>query len=263
MLIFFNPCTIFRPRGRYDSIHFGNGTHTQHNNDVMAWKRFPHYRQFVRGIHRPSVDSPPATSGFPTHGQTNLWCFVCRWTNSGVLSRHDAQACEAIVMPFNSMLLGLRNLNSEDQLHQWFCCNSNSIEVPFLFQANSNKVIATKCFIRQLCFPSNRPFVSAGFHPQRASYEGRFFLVWPICRTESQFSSDLRRRDAQVTLLTETKKKHVILTKSSSLATLNSAKMKTFSATSDGNFNEMTFPFQCYNEIWFSFQVHGCVRDNL
>ena len=118
---------------------FGNGTHTQHNNDVMAWKRFPHYRQFVRGIHRPSVDSPPATSGFPTHGQTNLWCFVCRWTNSGVLSRHDAQACEAIVMPFNFMLLGLRNLNSEDQLHQWFCCNSNSIEVPFLFQANSNK----------------------------------------------------------------------------------------------------------------------------
>ena len=49
-----NPCS-------YQARHDG----------VIAWKRFPYYRTFVRGIHRPPVDSAPK-------GQ---WCWVGNWTS--------------------------------------------------------------------------------------------------------------------------------------------------------------------------------------
>ena len=38
------------------------------HGNVMAWKRFQHYRPYVRGIHRCLVESIP---------QLVLWCLLC------------------------------------------------------------------------------------------------------------------------------------------------------------------------------------------
>ena len=62
-------CTYIRlPLVGY-SVQCYNGTwlHRSVHGDVMAWKRFPHYWPFVRGIHWSPMDSPhtgPVTWNF-------------------------------------------------------------------------------------------------------------------------------------------------------------------------------------------------------
>ena len=45
------------------------------HEDVMTWKRFPHYCPFVRGIHWLSVESP-----YKWASNVELWCFSLDWT---------------------------------------------------------------------------------------------------------------------------------------------------------------------------------------
>ena len=70
--------------------------------DVTQWKRFSPYRPFVRGIHRPPVDSP--YKGSVT--RTLTFSLMLAWTNSWINRRvvgdfgcHDAH-CDVIVMYF-------------------------------------------------------------------------------------------------------------------------------------------------------------------
>ena len=66
---------------------------TLYHDDVMTWKRFPHYRSFVRGSQRSPMDSP---SKWAVNAE--LWCFMCCyseccWTSSHTvcdLRLHDA-----------------------------------------------------------------------------------------------------------------------------------------------------------------------------
>ena len=66
---------------------------------VMQWKRFLRYRPFVKGTHRPSVDSPhkgPVTRTLMLFFDVSLNSWINRRVASN-LRRHNAQ-CDVIVM---------------------------------------------------------------------------------------------------------------------------------------------------------------------
>ena len=65
------------------SIGSDNGMTLSEHNDVIKWKHFPHYWLFVRGIHRPPVNSPTKAS------DAGLWYFslICAWINGWVNNR--------------------------------------------------------------------------------------------------------------------------------------------------------------------------------
>ena len=59
--------------------------HGSWHDDVIKWKHFPRYCQFVRGIHRSSVNSPHK-------GQWRgalMFSLVCGWINAWV-NNHEA-----------------------------------------------------------------------------------------------------------------------------------------------------------------------------
>ena len=67
------------------------GWGTTFHEDVIKWKRFPRYWSFVRGIHRPPVNS----SQIPHKGQwlrDSMLSLICAWTNdcrdAGDVRRH-------------------------------------------------------------------------------------------------------------------------------------------------------------------------------
>ena len=56
---------------------------TEHHDDVIKWKHFPHCRPFVRGIHRSPVNSPHK-------GQWRgalMFFLICVWINGWVNNR--------------------------------------------------------------------------------------------------------------------------------------------------------------------------------
>ena len=55
--------------------------HTAHD-DVMAWRRFPNYRPFVKKIHRWSVDPPPIASVMRSFNVFLLLAWISSWTNN-------------------------------------------------------------------------------------------------------------------------------------------------------------------------------------
>ena len=73
---------------------------TKLHDDVIKWKHFPRYWPFVRGIHRPPVNSPHK-------GQWRgalIFSLICAWINdwvnnrkTGDLRRHSSH-CEVIVI---------------------------------------------------------------------------------------------------------------------------------------------------------------------
>ena len=77
------------------------------NDDVIKWKHFPRYWSFVRGIHRPPVNSPHK-------GQWRgalLFSMICVWINgwvnnreAGDLRRHNTHY-DAVVMVEWTILL--------------------------------------------------------------------------------------------------------------------------------------------------------------
>ena len=82
-----------RPRGR-QPLH----------DDVIKWKNFPRYCPFVRGIHRPSVNSPHK-------GQrrgTLMFSLICVWINNWVNKRETGDLrsyrahCDVTVMVFGA-----------------------------------------------------------------------------------------------------------------------------------------------------------------
>ena len=75
----------------YAESHHGDHEKPPTPTHVMKWKHFPHYRSFVREIHRSPLD-------FPRKGQWRgalLFSLICVWTNgwtnhgeAGDLRRH-------------------------------------------------------------------------------------------------------------------------------------------------------------------------------
>ena len=94
-------------------------------DDVIKWKHFPHYWPFVRGIHRPPVNSPH-------RGQ---WCealmfsLICAWINAwvnnreaGYLRRYRAQYYVNVMSRFDYPLRGPIPIG---RLHFIFSANRN------------------------------------------------------------------------------------------------------------------------------------------
>ena len=78
------------------------------HDDAMTWKRFPHYWTFVKGIHRPSVDSPhkgPVMWRFDVLSQNKLLNKQCR-----LCGPHDAH-----VTSINDESFILRSLNKNNR----------------------------------------------------------------------------------------------------------------------------------------------------
>ena len=70
------------------------------HDDVMAWKHFPRYWSFGRGINRSSVDSPnkgPVTRSFDVSFDVHLNIRVNKHGVAGDFRRHDAR-CDVTVM---------------------------------------------------------------------------------------------------------------------------------------------------------------------
>ena len=89
---------------------------TKSHDDAIKWKRFPRYLPFVRGIHRPPVNSPHK-------GQWRgalMFSLICAWINgwvnnreAGDLRRHHAHY-DVTVMYWQQSLSPSRALVTKD-----------------------------------------------------------------------------------------------------------------------------------------------------
>ena len=111
-------------------IHRGViGSKYPYHDDVMKWKHFPHYWPFVRGIHRPQMDSPHK-------GQWRgalMFSLICSWTNfwankrdAGDMRRHCAHY-DVTVMLCTFARLAIVTLPPSDGLNP-AGCEKNTIK---------------------------------------------------------------------------------------------------------------------------------------
>ena len=77
------PWEMQQPASLWNRISLIHGSRSTRHDDVIKWNHFPRYWPFVRGIHRPSVDSPHI-------GQWRgalVFSFICAWINGWVNNR--------------------------------------------------------------------------------------------------------------------------------------------------------------------------------
>ena len=95
-------------------------TGTEAHEDFIKWKHFPRYWPFVRGIHRPPVNSPHK-------GQwrgTLMFSLICAWINvwvnnreAGDLKRHRAHYDDTVMNRMGHSGYGLSSLWEESTSH--------------------------------------------------------------------------------------------------------------------------------------------------
>ena len=65
----------------FDRVYCGKDYNNPcRHDDVIKWKHYPHYRPFVRGIHRSSLNSPHKTQW---RGAL-MFSLICAWINGSV-----------------------------------------------------------------------------------------------------------------------------------------------------------------------------------
>ena len=87
------------------------------HDDVIKWKHFPRYCPFVRGIHRPPVNSP-------RKGQWRralMFSLICTWINSWVNNREAGdlrrnRAHYDVIVMSNTSRTCLMSMNTDPQI---------------------------------------------------------------------------------------------------------------------------------------------------
>ena len=122
---------------RWQDLHQAKSLY---NDDVMKWKHFPRYWPFVRGNHRPPVDSPHKCQW---RGAL-VFSLICAWTNgwgnnrdAGDLRRHRAHY-EAIVMLFCPNTQNNIRFNFAFDFFCWKATDTLAVSVAF--QKNKIKI---------------------------------------------------------------------------------------------------------------------------
>ena len=104
-----NPTIITKAYGLLPSDHFiqCNGYSVIFTyDDVIKWKHFPRYWPFVRGIHRPPVNSPHKGQWRRALMFSLICSLISHWVNigeAGDLKRHRAHY-DVIVMTLNNVI---------------------------------------------------------------------------------------------------------------------------------------------------------------
>ena len=117
---------------------------SQQHNDVIKWKHFPRYWPFVRGIHRPTVNSPHT-------GQCSkalMLSLICAWINGWVHNREagdlrrgqNSRSCvserwiKVIIIP-NQIYDTMLAMSNTGVLKMIYPSNKEALEVIWLPQS--------------------------------------------------------------------------------------------------------------------------------
>ena len=118
----------------------------EQHDDVMTWNSFPHYRPFVKGIHRSPVDFLHKDTLMRTFDVSLKLAWTNCWTNSRIaddLRRHDIQ----VTSQFNTLRPRQNGRHFADDIFKCIFLNENvwipiKISLKFVPKGQINKIPA-------------------------------------------------------------------------------------------------------------------------
>ena len=154
--------------------HTSCWTSSRHNDDVIKWKHFPRYWPYVRGFHRPPVNSPQKGQW---HGAL-MFSLICAWINGwvnngedGDLKRHRAHYEVSVMIEVicDSSEVTMCNVHPR--------CRNISLQIckhiPAMIQHGSSIQTLVVCVV-------NRP-----------AFVGQNLVHWTASRSSDPFSKKL------------------------------------------------------------------------